>query len=89
MQCGALARIFLSIKANLRQLYAFGGVPMYREPATWSSRDRIAFYRTDAARFCRMAEAESRAVVRDRLVMLARYYRRVANTLENRTALSA
>ena len=57
---------------------------MYREPATWSTRDRVLFYRTDAARFRRMADAESRAVVRDRLVALARYYRQVANTLENR-----
>ena len=62
---------------------------MYREPATWSSRDRILFYRTDAARFRRMADAESRAVVRDRLVTLARYYRDVANTIENRGAAAA
>ena len=62
---------------------------MYREPATWSTRDRVLFYRTDAARFRRMAETETRAVVRDRLVALARYYRHVANTLENRTAAAA
>jgi hypothetical protein len=62
---------------------------MYREPATWSTRDRVLFYRTDAARFRRMAEAETRAVVRNRLVALARYYRQVANTLENRAAAAA
>ena len=59
---------------------------MHREPATWSSRDRIVFYRTDAARFRRMAEAESRAPVRDRLVALAQDYRRIAESLEGRAA---
>ena len=62
---------------------------MYKEPATWSNRDRVVFYRTDAARFRRMAEAETRAVVRDRLIALARHYRRVATTLESRTAAAA
>ena len=62
---------------------------MYREPATWSTRDRVLFYRTDAARFRRMADAESRAVIRDRLVAMARYYRQMANTIENWTATAA
>jgi hypothetical protein len=56
---------------------------MKREPVTWSRRDRAAYYRLDAARFGKMAEAEARADVRDRLVALACQYRQVASTLEN------
>lgn len=59
---------------------------MYREPATWSSRDRLVFYRIDAARFRMMAEAEGRTAVRDRLVALAGHYGRIAESLEGRAA---
>ena len=57
---------------------------MHTEPATWSRRDRVAFYRIDAARFRRMAEAEKRsAMVRERLAALSQQYRRLADNLEN------
>ena len=62
---------------------------MHREPATWSTRDRVTYYLTDAARFRRMAEAENRAAVRARLVALARHYRRVASTVESRPSAAA
>jgi hypothetical protein len=61
---------------------------MHTEPATWSQRDRAAYYQLDAARFRKMAEAEARAAVRDRLVALAQNYQRVASTLET-TAIAA
>jgi len=61
---------------------------MHTEPATWSQRDRVAYYQLDAARFRKMAEAEARAAVRDRLVALAQNYQRVAKTLEM-TAIAA
>jgi hypothetical protein len=57
---------------------------MQSEPVTWSKRDRVIHYRLDAARFERVAEAQPRSDVRDRLVALARQYREVASTLENR-----
>jgi hypothetical protein len=66
-----------------------GEGPMHKEPATWSSRDRVLYYRTDAARFHKMAEAESRAAIRERLVVMSRHYGGVANTLENRTMAAA
>jgi hypothetical protein len=36
-----------------------------------------------------MAERESRAAIRDRLVAMARHYRRVASTLESGTPAAA
>jgi hypothetical protein len=62
---------------------------MHTEPTTWSRRDRVAYYRIDAARFRRMAEVELRtAMVRDRLVALARQYQQLADKLEH-TAMAA
>ena len=61
---------------------------MKTEPATWSRRDRVTFYRLDAARFRNMAEAEARAAIRDRLIALAQDYQRAARTLET-TAMAA
>jgi len=57
---------------------------MQSEPVTWSERDRVNYYRLDAARFERVAEAQSRSEVRDRLVALARQYRDLAGALESR-----
>jgi hypothetical protein len=58
---------------------------MHTEPATWSRRDRVAFYRLDAACFRKMAEGEPRSAIRERLVALAHHYRDVAKTLETGT----
>jgi hypothetical protein len=57
---------------------------MQSEPVTWSKRDRVTYYRLDAARFESVAEAQSRSEVRDQLVALARQYRELASTLETR-----
>jgi hypothetical protein len=61
---------------------------MHTEPATWSRRDRVAYYQLDAARFRMMAEAEARAAVREQLVALAQDYQGVATALET-TAIAA
>src|SRR2546430_17229709 len=54
------------------------GQPMLFEPVTWSTRDRVAYYRMDAARLRRMAETADCATARELLVDLARRYRRGA-----------
>jgi len=53
------------------------GQPMLFEPVTWSTRDRVAYYRMDAARLRRMAETADCATARELLVDLARRYRRL------------
>src|SRR5256885_12367175 len=55
------------------------GQPMLFEPVTWSTRDRVAYYRMDAARLRRMAETADCATARELLVDLARRYRRGAH----------
>ena len=62
---------------------------MHREPVTWSTRDRVTYYRKDAARFARMAEAEHLSAARRLLADLARKYRRVADRLERKTSAAA
>jgi hypothetical protein len=63
--------------------------PMRCEPVTWSTRDRVAYYRMDAARFRQMAETANRPTVRELLVDLARRYRRVASRIEKQDVLLA
>lgn len=65
------------------------GQPMLFEPVTWSTRDRVAYYRMDAARLRRMAETADCATARELLVDLARRYRRVANRIEKQAPLLA
>jgi hypothetical protein len=65
------------------------GHPMLFEPVTWSTRDRVAYYRMDAARLRRMAETADCATARDLLVDLARRYRRVASRIEKQAPLLA
>jgi hypothetical protein len=62
---------------------------MHREPATWSTRDRVTYYRKDAARLTRMAEAERLSAARRLLADLARKYRRVADRLERKMSAAA
>jgi hypothetical protein len=62
---------------------------MQREPATWSTRDRVTYYRQDAARLARMAEAERLSAARRLLADLARKYRRVADRLERKISAAA
>ena len=59
---------------------------MPREPATWSTRDRAAYHRIDAARLREMARTATCSAARKVLVNLARRYRQVANSLEKQTA---
>ena len=63
--------------------------PMPHEPVTWSTRDRAAYYRMDAARFGLMAETADCAPVRELLVDLAKRYRQVASRIEKRDVLLA
>jgi hypothetical protein len=63
--------------------------PMLFEPVTWSTRDRVAYYRMDAARLRRMAETADCATARELLVDLARRYRRVASRIEKQAPLLA
>ena len=65
------------------------GHPMFFEPVTWSTRDRVAYYRMDAARLRRMAETADCATARELLVDLARRYRRVASRIEKQAPLLA
>jgi len=62
---------------------------MHRDPATWSTLDRVTYYRKDAARFQRMAEFERLSAARQLLARLARKYRRVADRLERKSASAA
>jgi len=62
---------------------------MPREPATWFTRDRAAYYRIDAARLREMAEAASGTAARDVLVALAWYYGRAADQLEKQGLATA
>jgi hypothetical protein len=62
---------------------------MHREPATWSTRDRVTYYRQDAARLARMAEAERLSTARRLLADLARKYHRVADRLERKISAAA
>ena len=48
----------------------------------WTARDRAAHYREQAAQFRRMAEAETQATARDRLLELAEQYARLATKLD-------
>jgi hypothetical protein len=48
----------------------------------WTVRDRAAHYREQAAQFQRMAEAETLAAARDRLLELAQQYGRLATKLD-------
>jgi len=59
---------------------------MPREPATWSTRDRAAYHRIDAARLREMAKTATGSAAREVLVGLARRYRQVASSLEKRAA---
>lgn len=52
-----------------------------RRPA-WAARDRAAHYREQAAQFQRMAEAETQASARGRLLDLAEQYGRLATKLD-------
>jgi hypothetical protein len=63
--------------------------PMPHEPVTWSTRDRAAYYRLDAARFHLMAEKANCATARELLVDLARRYRGVAVRIEKQDILLA
>ena len=54
---------------------------MPREPATWSTRDRAAYHRIDAARLRQMAKGATGSATREVLVNLARRYRQVAKSL--------
>ena len=65
------------------------GHPMHFEPVTWSTRDRVAYYRMDAARLRRMAETADCATARELLADLARRYRRVASRIEKQAPLLA
>jgi hypothetical protein len=62
---------------------------MPREPSTWSTRDRAAYYRIDAARLREMAKAATGSAAREVLVYLARRYRRVARSLEKQGGAAA
>ena len=62
---------------------------MPREPLTWSTRDRAAYHRVDAARLREMAKAATGPAAREVLVDLARSYRRVARSLEKQAVASA
>jgi hypothetical protein len=62
---------------------------MPREPSTWSTRDRAAYHRIDAARLREMAKAATSSATREVLVDLARRYRRVAKNLEKQAIASA
>ena len=62
---------------------------MPREPATWSTRDRAAYHRVDAARLREMAKTATGSAAREVLVDLARSYRRVARSLEKHAVASA
>jgi len=62
---------------------------MHREPATWSTRERVTYYRKDAARLQQMAEFERLSAARYLLAHLARKYRRVADRLERKIAGAA
>jgi hypothetical protein len=62
---------------------------MPREPSTWSTRDRVAYHRIDAARLRQMAKTATGSATREVLVDLARRYRRVAKNLEKQAFASA
>jgi len=62
---------------------------MPREPATWSTRDRVVYHRRDAAYFRHMAEAATCSAARDLLVDLARRYRQLASSLEKEVRAAA
>jgi len=62
---------------------------MLSEPVTWSTQDRVAYYRMDADRFRQMAETANCATARELLVDLAQRYRRVASRIEKRDVLLA
>jgi hypothetical protein len=55
---------------------------------TWSTRDRAAYHRVDAARLREMAKEATGAAAREVLVDLARRYQRVARSLEKQDAAS-
>jgi len=62
---------------------------MPREPSTWSTRDRAAYHRIDAARLREMAKVTPCSAAREVLVNLARHYRRAASKIEKRAVASA
>ena len=62
---------------------------MPREPLTWSTRDRAAYHRIDAARLREMAKAATGSAAREVLVDLARRDRRVARNLEKQAVAHA
>ena len=55
---------------------------MHPDPVTWSSQERAARYREQAAQFLEMARAAGFPPARDRLLELARHYDQLAATLE-------
>jgi hypothetical protein len=59
---------------------------MHPDPVTWSTRERAARYREQAAQFLKMANAAEFSSARDRLLELARHYDELAETLERRPA---
>ena len=61
---------------------------MPREPVTWSTRDRAAYHRIDAARLREMAKTAAGSAAREVLVDLARRYRRAARNLEKQAVAS-
>jgi hypothetical protein len=59
---------------------------MHPDPVTWSTRERAARYREQAARFVEMAESAGLSSARDRLLELARHYDELAENLERHLA---
>ncbi|HEV8031289.1 MAG TPA: hypothetical protein VGP42_09765 [Stellaceae bacterium] len=57
------------------------GYAVSRQPA-WTSRERAAHYREQAAQFQRMAKEEAQELARGRLLDLARQYDRLAIKLD-------
>ena len=54
---------------------------MYRDPATWSPEQRVAFWRVQAARYRRLAATETDAGMRVQLLQLAQDYTSLADRL--------
>jgi hypothetical protein len=59
---------------------------MHPDPVTWSTRERAARYREQAALFVQMASTAGSSPACDRLLELARHYDELAENLERHTA---
>jgi hypothetical protein len=55
---------------------------MHPDPVTWSTQERAARYREQAAQFVEMASSAGLSPARDRLLELARHYDQLAESLE-------